>query len=137
MSGILAITAIDRTRNIDRVRFMDMDDAITRLSALATPSRLEVVRLLARAGPEGMPSGEIAKALKVAQNTLSTQLLLLSNARLVKPRRSGRSIIYRVELESLRDLAAFILADCAAGKIDLQKHSTPPRRETDGPPRSR
>lgn len=98
---------------------MDTDDAITRLAALATPSRLEVVKLLSQAGPEGLPSGEIAKRLGVAQNTLSTQLLTLSNARLVRARRNGRSVIYKVDLGSLQQLAEFIVEDCAAGHIKL------------------
>lgn len=97
---------------------MEDDEAITRFAALATPSRLAVLKLLAEAGPDGMASGEIARRLNVAHNTLSTQLLLLSNARLVRGRRDGRSIIYSVNLEALRELVLYVMDDCAAGKLE-------------------
>ena len=41
---------------------------------------------------QNLKSGDIAKRLNVAQNTLSTQLMMLSHARLVKYTRDGRSI---------------------------------------------
>jgi ArsR family transcriptional regulator, arsenate/arsenite/antimonite-responsive transcriptional repressor len=64
---------------------METEDALTRLSALSTRSRLDVLRLLASdGGSRGMQSGEIARQLEVPANTLSTQLLHLSNARLVR-----------------------------------------------------
>ena len=99
---------------------MDDDHAFTRLSAIATPSRLAILRLLAReATPEGMKSGEIALKLGVAQNTLSTQLLVLSNARLVHSRRRGRTILYRLDFDALKELIEFIACECADGKIDF------------------
>jgi DNA-binding transcriptional ArsR family regulator len=97
---------------------MDDDEAITRLSAIATPSRLAILRLLAREAPsDGMKSGEIAAKLDVVQNTISTQLLVLSNARLVRYRRQGRTILYRVDFDALKELIDFIARECGAGKI--------------------
>ena len=87
---------------------MSPDDAITRFAALATPSRLRVMNFLMERGPEGMASGEIARQLNVAQNTLSTQLLLLSNARLVSHTRRGRSIVYSVNDDAVAELAKFV-----------------------------
>ena len=72
---------------------MELTNAIKRLSALAQESRLEVFRLLVKAGPEGKAAGEIARNLGIPSNTLSAQLLVLANAQLVKARRDGRSII--------------------------------------------
>lgn len=87
---------------------MEEDEAITRLAALATPSRLAVLRVLAEAGPGGMKSGDIAAKLGVKDNTLSTQLLMLSNARLVRSRRDGRSIIYTLRPEAKSELMSFL-----------------------------
>ena len=70
---------------------MDTQDAVKRLSALAQDSRLDVFRLLVKAGPKGMAAGDIARKLKTAANTMSAQLLLLSNAQLIRARRDGRS----------------------------------------------
>lgn len=92
---------------------MDQDQAITAFGALATPSRVDILRLLAtEAPPEGLKSGEIAARLEVQQNTLSTQLMMLSHARLVRHRREGRSIYYRLDRETLTALAEFLLVEC-------------------------
>jgi len=69
---------------------METTDAVKRLSALAQDARLEVFRLLVKAGPEGLPAGEIARKLDTPPNTMSAQLLLLSNAGLIRARRDGR-----------------------------------------------
>ena len=92
---------------------MDMAVVMMGFSALSTLSRVEILRLLAKeAPPEGMKSGDIAKKLGVAQNTLSTQLMMLSHARLVQYQRDGRSILYRVDQENLQALSDFLLKEC-------------------------
>ena len=91
---------------------METLDAVKRLAALAQDARIEVFRLLVKAGPEGLAAGEIARHLKTAANTTSAQLLILSNAGLIKARRDGRSIIYSVQFEAMRDLLVFLMEDC-------------------------
>ena len=91
---------------------METLDAVKRLAALAQDARLEVFRLLVKAGPEGLAAGDIARHLKTAANTTSAQLLILSNAGLIKARRDGRSIIYSVQFEAMRDLLLFLMEDC-------------------------
>jgi ArsR family transcriptional regulator len=96
---------------------MELNAAVDTMAALSTPSRVEVLRLLAKEGKTGLPSGEIAVRLKAAQNTLSTQLMLLSKAGLVVSQRNKRQIIYRVNFETIRELMQFLADDCAAGEI--------------------
>ena len=98
---------------------MEFDDAVKRLSALAQESRLEVFRLLVKAGPEGLAAGDIARKLGSHANTLSAQLLVLSNAQLVQARRDGRSIIYSVNFGSMSDLLVFLTEDCCAGRAEV------------------
>ena len=98
---------------------MELTDAIRRLSALAQDGRLEVFRLLVKAGPKGMAAGEIARGLEVQPNTLSAQLLVLSNAQLVRARRDGRSIIYAVSFDTMRDLLVYLTEDCCAGRAEI------------------
>ncbi len=98
---------------------MEMELAVKRLSALAQDARLAVFRLLVKAGPEGMAAGDIARRLDVAANTLSAQLLVLSNAGLVRARREGRSIIYAVHFEAMRDLLVFLTRDCCGGRAEM------------------
>ncbi|HWA30451.1 MAG TPA: helix-turn-helix transcriptional regulator [Rhizomicrobium sp.] len=98
---------------------MDTQDAVKRLSALAQESRLDVFRLLVKAGPEGMAAGAIAKKLKTAANTMSAQLLVLSNAQLIRARRDGRSIIYSVDFDAMSKLLVFLTEDCCAGRAEV------------------
>ncbi|MFI4972991.1 MAG: ArsR/SmtB family transcription factor [Caulobacterales bacterium] len=94
---------------------MEIESAAATLSALAHPGRLEVFRLLVRAGRSGVAAGDIARALGALPNTLSANLNILSHAGLVTSRRDGRSIIYSAAYDRMNDLLAFLVEDCCAG----------------------
>jgi len=98
---------------------MDSETAVKRLAAIAQGPRLDVFRLLVKAGPEGRAAGDVARSLRVPANTLSAQLLLLSNAGLVRARRDGRSIIYAINFEAMRDLLVFLTEDCCGGRAEM------------------
>ena len=98
---------------------MDSPAAVDALAALAHPGRLEVFRLLVRAGPEGMAAGEIARATGSRANTLSTNLGILAAAGLAASRREGRSVIYSAGYEAMRELLAFLMEDCCAGQPEI------------------
>jgi len=98
---------------------MDMTRAVTGLSALAHDGRLAIFRLLVKAGPDGMAAGDIARKLDTAPNTMSAQLLVLSNAGLTKARREGRSIIYAVDFERMGALLLFLTKDCCGGRAEI------------------
>ena len=98
---------------------MESGKAVQKLSALAQDARLAVFRLLVKAGPNGMAAGDIAKKLKTAPNTLSAQLLLLSNAGLIRARREGRSIIYTADFDAMSDLLVFLTEDCCGGRPEI------------------
>jgi DNA-binding transcriptional ArsR family regulator len=98
---------------------MDTQLAVKSLSALAQDSRLEVFRVLVKAGPDGMAAGEIARSLSTAPNTMSQQLLVLSNAGLIRARRDGRSIIYSVDFDAMSGLLVFLTEDCCGGKPEV------------------
>jgi len=98
---------------------MEPQSAVGALSALAHPARLEVFRLLIRAGPDGMAAGDIARATGSLANTLSTNLNVLAGAGLVSSRRDGRSIIYAAGYDRMRDLLAFLMEDCCGGNAEI------------------
>lgn len=98
---------------------MRIDDAVRRLSALSQEARLEVFRLLVKAGPDGLAAGGIARKLKTQPNTLSAQLLILSNAGLVRARREGRSIIYSADFDAMTELLVYLTEDCCGGKPEV------------------
>ena len=93
--------------------------AIDAFSALAQPTRLEAFGLLVKHEPDGLPAGEIARRLDVPHNTMSTHLAILSRAGLVTVERHSRSMIYRVDLATVRKLVLFLLKDCCNGQPEL------------------
>lgn len=98
---------------------MESGKAVQKLSALAQDGRLAVFRLLVKAGPDGMAAGDVARKLDTAPNTMSAQLLLLSNAGLIRARRNGRSIIYAVDFDTMSSLLVFLTEDCCAGRPEI------------------
>jgi ArsR family transcriptional regulator, arsenate/arsenite/antimonite-responsive transcriptional repressor len=98
---------------------METNEAIIALSALAQATRLDVFRLLVKHEPNGVPAGELARAIGVPQNTLSAHLAILSRAGLVIGERSSRSIIYRANIASFRELTLFMVQDCCGGSAEL------------------
>src|SRR5689334_3374661 len=98
---------------------METATALKRLSALSQGARLDVFRLLVKAGPEGVAAGDISRQLKIAPNTLSAQLLILANSGLIRARRDGRSIIYAVDFDAMSALLLFLTEDCCGGKPEI------------------
>lgn len=98
---------------------MDSNNCIEALAALAQPTRLETFRLLVKAGPEGLPAGEIARHLEIPANTLSAHLTILNHAGLVEARRAGRSIFYSAHYTTMRDLLNYLTEDCCQGHPEI------------------
>lgn len=95
---------------------MDIKTAIAHFSALSQETRLEVFRLLIKAGTDGMLAGDIADALGVKQNTMSSNLSVLSNAGLLQSQREGRFIRYSIDFDQLSELLSFLMEDCCGGE---------------------
>jgi DNA-binding transcriptional ArsR family regulator len=89
------------------------------LGALANEHRLAVFRLLMPLGPNGLPAGEIARALGVPASTLSSHLAQLSQAGLLRARREQRQIFYAVDIDGTRKLISFLTDDCCQGRPEL------------------
>ena len=98
---------------------MESERTILALAALAQSTRLDVFRLVVKHEPAGLAAGDIAKALAVPQNTMSSHLAILSRAGLISAKRIGRSIVYRADLAHLQDVMLFMLKDCCGGKPEI------------------
>ena len=98
---------------------MEMLSAIDVFAALAQPTRLEAFRLIMAHEPDGLAAGEVARRLDVPQNTMSTHLAVLARAGLISAERQSRSILYRAEIERVREIASFLVHDCCGGRPEL------------------
>jgi len=94
---------------------MKKPQALTGLAALAQENRLDMFRLLVRAGPEGMPAGEVSSALGISPNTLTFHFDRLREAGLVTVRREGRSMIYAAQFEAMNSLIGYLTENCCQG----------------------
>jgi ArsR family transcriptional regulator, arsenate/arsenite/antimonite-responsive transcriptional repressor len=97
---------------------MKKSDVLTALAALAQENRLDVFRLLVEAGPEGMPAGSVAGALKLAPNTLTFHFDRLREAGLVTVRREGRSMIYAARFDRMTALLGYLTENCCQGRAE-------------------
>ena len=98
---------------------MESTSAIDVLAALAQPTRLQAFRLVMQHEPHGLPAGEVARLLDVPQNTMSSHLAILARAGLISSERQSRSIVYRADIATLRELMVFLAKDCCRGSPEL------------------
>lgn len=94
---------------------MDKTSATSIFESLASAIRLDVYRLLVRKGTAGLVAGEIASALAIPPTNLSFHLKALTQARLVTVEQEGRFQRYRANMRLMRDLIAYLTAECCAG----------------------
>ena len=93
--------------------------APNQLSTLGHPQRLAIFRLLMRRYPDRVPAGEIAAALGVKASTMSTYLSALTRDGLVEQRRAGTSLLYSIDMTTVRQLFGYLLDDCCRGRPDI------------------
>jgi len=94
---------------------MDKQLATGIFESLASAVRLDVYRLLVKAGPAGLVAGEIGSALCVPPTNLSFHLKALTHAQLVSVVQEGRYQRYRANLALMQELIGYLTAECCAG----------------------
>ncbi|MGE5178595.1 MAG: ArsR/SmtB family transcription factor [Bacteroidota bacterium] len=89
-------------------RYADM------LAALGTEVRLQILRLLLSAHPEGMVVGEIQSELGIPASTLSHHLERLRAEGLVTVQRESTFLRYAADTAALQELLGFLFATCCS-----------------------
>lgn len=95
-----------------------------RFAALGHEVRLEIVRQLLAAHPEGLVAGEIQQQLGIPASTLSHHLEALHQEGLVQQHREGRFLRYLADTEGLREVLDFLYAECCTRNPVVQIGST-------------
>jgi len=91
---------------------MDLVKAALCLEKLGSATRLEVFRLLVRAGADGLPVGEIQAQLQIPASTLSHHIAHLVNAGLVSQVREGRVLRCSPNFGLMDELVYFLTSEC-------------------------
>jgi DNA-binding transcriptional ArsR family regulator len=94
---------------------MDTAKIIAALGALAHETRLAAYRLLVERGPNGLPAGVIAAALKLPPSSLTFHLQQLMHAGLITQRRMSRQIIYATDFAAMNAVVGYLTENCCGG----------------------
>ena len=95
----------------------NIDVMVQGFGALSAPLRVSILRILAKAGPDGLASGDIARRLDAPATSISTQLSLLLAAGLLEQERVGKNVFYKTNPEGMKKLIKLLVLECAGGRL--------------------
>ena len=91
-----------------------MADYAEMFAAMGAEQRLQIMRLLLSAHPDGLVVGDILAELRIAPSTLSHHLEKLKHEGLVSVRRDAKFLWYSANTETLQDLITFLYSECCS-----------------------
>jgi DNA-binding transcriptional ArsR family regulator len=94
---------------------MDSVELAGSLEKLGHPTRLDIFRLLVRAGDDGLPVGALQEHLGVPGSTLSHHLSHLVAGGLVRQAREGRVLRCTADFERMNGIVRALTEECCAG----------------------
>jgi ArsR family transcriptional regulator, arsenate/arsenite/antimonite-responsive transcriptional repressor len=93
---------------------MKLEEAAVQLEALGNPTRLNIYRILVRAGDDGMPVGRVQERLDIPASTLSHHCKRLIDVGLVTQERQATTLICRAHYPSMNALIGYLADECCA-----------------------
>jgi ArsR family transcriptional regulator, arsenate/arsenite/antimonite-responsive transcriptional repressor len=98
---------------------MDIETAARGLAELGNTTRLQIVRVLVRAGARGLAIGELQSRLGIPASTLAFHLRGLVTAGLVTQQRHGRVVQCTPQYRAINETLAFVKEHCCSGFDDM------------------
>jgi ArsR family transcriptional regulator len=99
---------------------MSMDQVASRLAALGNATRLEIYRVLVRAGRPGLPVAGVQEKLNIPASTLSHHLRKLLDVGLVTQAREGTSLICQADFAMMESTFALFVRECCVDEQGTQ-----------------
>ncbi len=93
---------------------MKIEIAARQLDSLGNPTRLQIYRLLVRAGQAGLSVGTVQGRMAMAASTLSHHLKRLVEAGLVTQERAATTLVCRAAYAEMWSLIGFLQDECCA-----------------------
>lgn len=93
---------------------MIIEKAASQLEALGNPTRLNIYRMLVRAGRNGIAVGQLQERIGIPGSTLSHHLKRLIEAGLASQERRTTTLICRADYPTMRALISFLVDECCA-----------------------
>jgi len=91
-----------------------LDEASAQLEAIGSPTRLQLYRLLVRAGDEGMAVGAVQDRLQIVGSTLSHHIKRLVEAGLITQERRATTLVCRANFDAMQGLISYLSDECCA-----------------------
>jgi ArsR family transcriptional regulator, arsenate/arsenite/antimonite-responsive transcriptional repressor len=91
---------------------MKLEKAAAQLEALGNPTRLNIYRILVRAGDDGLAVGRIQERLDIPASTLSHHCKRLIDVGLVTQERQATTLICRAHYPSMNALIGYLADEC-------------------------
>jgi len=91
---------------------MNDQTAATALSALGNSNRVKLIRILVRAGDDGMNVTGLREHIGLPASTMNHHLRMLADAGLIKQVRMGRELVSYAAFKQIRALNTFLMKDC-------------------------
>lgn len=118
---------VDSRARTGHVIRMKVEDAATRLEALGNPTRLNIYRVLVRAGLAGLSVGTLQARLDIAASTLSHHLKGLIIVGLVTQERDSTMLICRANFRVMNGLIGFLMNECCVDAKEWSSAAKPVR----------
>ncbi len=96
---------------------MELDDAANILAKIGNPTRLKIVRMLVRAGEDGLAAGTIQKQLEIPASTLTHHIAHLKSAGVIRQQRHQATLICKIEYDLLRNLVDYLTEECCIDEV--------------------
>ena len=93
---------------------MKIEVAAKQLDSLGNPTRLQIFRLLVRAGETGLSVGTLQTKMDMAASTLSHHLKRLIEAGLVTQERAATTLMCRAVYAEMWALIGYLKDECCA-----------------------
>ena len=100
---------------------MDIAATARCLEALGNETRLQVYRILVRAGHDGLSVGDLQQRTGVVRSTLSHHLHKLIGVGLVSQRRNGTTLYCQANYDCLQAAMGFLSAECCADEDAVRR----------------
>jgi DNA-binding transcriptional ArsR family regulator len=93
---------------------LDPEVAAQGFAAAGSDSRLRVLRVLVRAGIDGLTISDIQQRTEIAASTLAHHLRFLTSGGLITQQKEGRNVVNRADYQRIQALAEFLITECCA-----------------------
>jgi ArsR family transcriptional regulator len=97
---------------------MENNTAIKLLKTLGNDFRLPIIKMLIKAGKQGLNPSYISSKLDIKPNKLSFHLNDLKKINLITSKKSGREIIYFANYKLMNNLVDFLFDQCCVDDED-------------------